>query len=423
MKRSGLILVLSLFALPLFAQTSGGIVGKVMDATGAALPGVTVEAKSPSLQGTRTAVSESDGGYRFALLPPGEYSVNFNLSGFATLVRNNIVVALGKDSTLDATLRLASVTEQVTVSAEAPVLDTTSTTLGTNLSTRAIETLPTGRNYASIVQVAPGVSSDANATNGNQSTISVYGSSGAENAFYIDGVNTTNMEYGFQGKELNFEFISEVDVKTGGYEAEFGRSTGGIINVITKSGGNQFSGDVFGYHDSNSLQANAKPVVSTGGTQTGFTRKDYGADVGGYIMRDRLWFFGAYDGVRNSVDNSLPQGPHAGDIVASDSRRNLGSAKLTYNLGSSQSLVATFLQDPRVDTGAINDSNHSLNGDPSTYLGRQDFGGRDYALRYDGSFMSKWIASLQVARHGESNSVGPSTSAARRDRSSALNAS
>ncbi len=411
MKRSGLILVLSLFALPLFAQTSGGIVGKVMDATGAALPGVTVEAKSPSLQGTRTAVSESDGGYRFALLPPGEYSVNFNLSGFATLVRNNIVVALGKDSTLDATLRLASVTEQVTVSAEAPVLDTTSTTLGTNLSTRAIETLPTGRNYASIVQVAPGVSSDANATNGNQSTISVYGSSGAENAFYIDGVNTTNMEYGFQGKELNFEFISEVDVKTGGYEAEFGRSTGGIINVITKSGGNQFSGDVFGYHDSNSLQANAKPVVSTGGTQTGFTRKDYGADVGGYIMRDRLWFFGAYDGVRNSVDNSLPQGPHAGDIVASDSRRNLGSAKLTYNLGSSQSLVATFLQDPRVDTGAINDSNHSLNGDPSTYLGRQDFGGRDYALRYDGSFMSKWIASLQVARHRESNSVGPSTSA------------
>jgi outer membrane receptor for ferrienterochelin and colicin len=410
MKRSGLILVVCLFTLPLFAQTSGGIVGKISDATGAALPGVTVEAKSPSLQGTRSTVSESDGAYRFALLPPGQYSVRFDLSGFAPLA-HNVVVSLGKDSTLDAVMRLASVTAEVTVSAEAPVLDTTSTTLGTNLSTRAIETLPTGRNYASIVQVAPGVSSDANTSNSTQSTISVYGSSGAENAFYIDGVNTTNMEYGFQGKELNFEFISEVDVKTGGYEAEFGRSTGGIINVITKSGGNQFSGDLFGYHDSNSLQSNAKPVVSTGGTQTGFTRKDYGADVGGFIMRDRLWFFAAYDGVRNSVDNSLPEGPRAGQIVASDSRRNLGSGKLTYNLGSSQSLVGTFLQDPRVDTGAINDSNHTLNGDESTYLGRQDFGGRDYALRYDGSFFSKLIASLQVARHRERNSVGPSTAA------------
>src|SRR5213076_1165089 len=121
----------------------------------------------------------------------------------------------------------------------------------------------------SIVQVAPGVSSDANPSNPSQSTISVYGSSGAENAYYVDGVNTTNMEYGFQGKELNFEFIQEVDVKTGGYEAEFGRSTGGIINVITKSGGNELHGDAFGYYDNDSLQSKAKDVVSTGGTTAG----------------------------------------------------------------------------------------------------------------------------------------------------------
>src|SRR6185295_11259295 len=145
-----------------------------------------------------------------------------------------------------------------------------------------------------------------NPSNGGQSSITVYGSSGAENAFYIDGVNTTNMEYGFQGKELNFEFISEVDVKTGGYEAEFGRSTGGIINVITKSGGNTFTGDVFGYTDTDSLQSDAKPVVSTGGTQTGFNKNDFGADLGGYVMRDRLWFFAAYDGVHHSIDNELP---------------------------------------------------------------------------------------------------------------------
>ncbi len=403
-----LLLILSASAM---AQTTGGVVGKVADGSGAALPGVTVEARSRALQGTRGTTTDADGAYRFALLPPGDYTITFNLSGFAPETRRGIIVALGKDTTLDVTLGMASVTEQMTVTAAAPVVDTTSAALGTNMSTRAIETLPTGRNYSSIVQIAPGVSSDANPSNASQSTISVYGSSGAENSYFVDGVNTTNMEYGFQGKELNFEFISEVDVKTGGYEAEYGRSTGGIINVITKSGGNEFTGDVFGYYDSDSLQTDTKDVVSTGGTPRGFTRKDYGVDLGGFVMRDKLWFFAAYDGVRNSLDSELPGGPLAGTTVTSESRRNLGSAKLTYNLGPSQSLVATFLQDPRADTGAINDNNHSLNGDPSSYLGRQDFGGRDYALRYDGAFASHWIVTAQVARHKESNSVGPSTDA------------
>ena len=392
-----------------FAQTTGGLVGKVIDTTGAALPGVTVEARSPAVQGTRTTITDVTGDYRVALLPPGEYSVDFKLDGFAPTVRKTVVVALGKDTTINVTLRPAAMSEELTVSAAAPVVDTNSTTLGTNFSTRAIETLPTGRNYSSIVQVTPGVSSDANPSNANQTTISVYGSSGAENAYYIDGVNTTNMEYGFQGKELNFEFIQEVDVKTGGYEAEYGRSTGGIINVVTKSGGNDFTGDVFGYYDSDSLQSNAESVESTAGTQTGFTRQDYGLDLGGYLMRDRLWFFGAYDRVTNSIDSELPGGPSAGDTVTSKSTRNLGSAKLTFNVGANQSIIATYLQDPRVDTGAINDASHTLNGDPSTYLGRQDFGGRDYALRYEGAFRSMWVISAQAARHQETNSVGPST--------------
>src|SRR6266550_1665234 len=397
---------------PLVAQTTGDLEGKVTDSTGAALPGVTIEARSRALQGTRSVSTGFDGTYRFALLPPGDYTVTFKLEGLAPETRKNVTVSLGKDTSLDVTMKPAAMSAEISVSAAAPVLDTTSTTLGTNLNTRAIETLPSGRNYASVVQVTPGVSSDANPGNPSQSTISVYGSSGAENSFFIDGVNTTNVEYGFQGKELNFEFISEVDVKTGGYEAEYGRSTGGIINVITKSGGNDFSGDLFGYQDSNSLQANRKTVVSTAGSPKSFTRKDYGLDVGGFIMRDKLWFFGAYDRVDNSLDSALPKGAlHEGDIVTSKSRRNLGSAKLTYNVAANQSVIATFLQDPRADTGAINDANHTLNGDPSTYLGRQDFGGRDYALRYEGALASQWVLSAQAARHRESNSVGPATAA------------
>ncbi len=400
-----------LLTTSVFAQTTGNLAGKIGDSNGAALPGVTVEVKSPVLQGTRSATSSPDGTYRFALLPPGDYTVSFRLEGLAPEVRKNVPVSLGKDTSLDVTMKPAAVSAEIVVSAAAPVLDTTSTTLGTNLNTRAIETLPTGRNYASVVQVTPGVASDANPGNPSQSTITVYGSSGAENSFFIDGVNTTNVEYGFQGKELNFEFISEVDVKTGGYEAEYGRSTGGIVNVITKSGGNQFSGDAFTYYDSDSLQANATSVVSTAGTLAGFTRKDYGIDVGGYILKDKLWFFGAFDRVDHSLDSALPFEPNKGQIVTSKSRRNLGSGKLTYNLGSSHSLIATFLQDPRADTGAINDANHSLNGDPNTYLGRQHFGGQDYAIRYEGALTSQWVFAGQAARHRESNSVGPATSA------------
>jgi TonB dependent receptor/Carboxypeptidase regulatory-like domain/TonB-dependent Receptor Plug Domain len=399
------VLLFSLLAANAMAQTTGGIVGRVTGDGQEALPGVTVEAMSPALQGVRTAMTSQDGTYRFALLPPGTYNVKFTLGDIGQSY--SVRVELGKDTTLNATLRPA-IAEAITVTGATPVVDTTSTTVGTNFDARAVENLPTGRNYASIAQVAPGVSTDASNNNMGQGTITVYGSSGAENAFFIDGVNTTNMEYGFQGKELNFEFIQEVNVKSGGYEAEFGRSTGGIISVITKSGGNELRGDVFGYYDSDSLQSDAKPIVSTGGTLQSYTKSDLGFDLGGALMRDKLWFFIAYDRVNHSSDVQQPE-PFDDLTVTSESDRDLASAKLTYNVANNQSLVFTFLQDPRTDAGAINDANHTLLGSPSTYLGEQEFGGRDYALRYDAALASQWVISAQAARHQEENSVGPAT--------------
>ncbi|HEV7517095.1 MAG TPA: TonB-dependent receptor, partial [Thermoanaerobaculia bacterium] len=410
LRRCLLPFALFLAAPALFAQTTGSIFGRATDESGAVLPGVAVEATGPALQGARNTFTDGKGLYRLNLLPPGEYTVTFNLEGFGPEAKKGITVGLDRDSTLDAILRPRA-SEEITVIGEAPVIDTTSTSLGTNLDARTVQSLPTGRNYSSVVQITPGVSSDANPDNAQQTTITVYGSSGAENAFYIDGVNTTNLEYGFQGKELNFEFIQAIDVKTGGYEAEFGRATGGIVNVITKSGGNAFHGDGFGYYDNDSLQSNAATVVSTGGTQRGFTKEDYGLDLGGYLVRDKLWFFAAYDRVTDSLKSSLPAGPRAGQVVDSSSKRNLGAAKLTFRATESQSVVGSFFQDPRSDTGAINDGSHTLNGDPLTYQGRQEFGGKDYALRYQGILGVNWLLSGQVARHKEQNSVGPATSA------------
>jgi hypothetical protein len=401
--------LLGALALPAAAQTTGGIVGRVTDEQGGALPGVTVEVRSPALQGTRTATSDGAGRYRLALLPPGAYSVSIALEGFAPESRPAVTVDLDKDTTVNAALHPA-VAESITVTGEVPVVDVTSPEIGTKLDSRAVETLPSGRNYSSVVQITPGVSSDANPENSDQSTITAYGSSGNENVFYIDGVNTTGTEYGFQGKELNFEFIQAVDVKSGGYEAEYGRSTGAIINVITKSGGNQFHGDAFGYYDNDSLQRPSRQVVSSTGTVAGFTKKDYGADFGGYLIKDRIWFFGAYDRVNNSTNSVLPPGgPQSGQIVGSASTRDLGAGKLTFHLTQSQTAIATFFQDPRDDTGAIIDANHTLNGDPLTYDGKRVFGGKDYALRYEGLFGGAWELSAQAARHNEANSVDPAS--------------
>ncbi|MGE5716358.1 MAG: TonB-dependent receptor, partial [Acidobacteriota bacterium] len=391
------------------AQTTSNIVGRLTDEQGNPLPGAAVEAAGPALQGTATAVTDSQGRYRLALVPPGTYVVTFTLQGFARETQKGVAVGLGKDTTLNANLHI-STTAEMTVVSEASALDFTSTAVGTNLDNRAVTTLPTGRNYSSLAQVVPGVSSDANPLNPDQSTITVYGSSGAENAFYIDGVNTTGAEYGFQGKELNFEFIQAVDVKTGGYEAEYGRSTGGIVNVITKSGGNEFHGDLFGYYDSDKLQASAEPVVSNT-TSAGYKRKDYGLGLGGFILKDRLWFFGAYDRVDNTQDNTLPEGPRAGQVARSESKRDLASGKLTFKLSQSQTVTGTVCLGPRDDTGAINDATHSLNGDPLTYDGKKSFGGTDFALRYEGLFGARWLLTAQGARHKEKNDVGPASAA------------
>jgi outer membrane receptor protein involved in Fe transport len=440
------VCLLLLAPVALLAQTTGTIEGSVTDQSGAALPGVTVELAGAKLQGAKSAVTAADGRYRFLSLTPGDYTVTATLAGFGK-VQKKATVTLDAISRADMQLAL-STTAEVTVTGEAPLIDSTSTTAGSNFSGKVVDKLPlASRNYADVVFVQPGVQADNGETQGRSLAISVYGSTSAENNFIIDGVNTTNVIKGIQGKDINNEFIQEVEVKTSGYQAEYGRNTGGVINVITKSGGNEFHGGIFGYYNNLSLAANqnlpqtpdfnggspgtcssgSPPCNSTPGSAgTSFTlpvttkntRSEGGLDLGGYAWKDRIWFFAAYDrvitGTAINPTNGVA-GPTAG--CATDPAANEGcpfpatttenkySLKLTLNLAQSTTLQGVYFSDRQSQVGTISANPQSFN--PLATQGRIDVGGPDYGARLNQLFGSSGILTLAYGQHSDRFQVQP----------------
>jgi len=391
------------------AQTTGGIAGTVTDNSGAPLPGVAIEIKSPSLLGTRTVVSDARGSFRFPAIPPGAYTLSAALSGFTKLERTNLRVALGETMTVNAVLSL-SLKEEVVVTGEAPVVDTTSTTAGTTYTAAVMSKLPLGRNYADVVRQQPGVQTDSGETQGRSLALSIYGSTSAENLFLIDGVNTTNVIKGIQGKSINNEFVEEVEVKTGGYQAEYGRNTGGVVNVITKQGGNEFHGGAFGYFDNASLRSDIKveetPDYSQSGdvqlsnTRPKNTRWDAGASLGGYFIKDRIWFFGAYNKTKTDATTMPTQGPVAGEEFPQKTDGDMWSGKLTFRIGPATDVQATIFSDPQQNTGSLSDIPTSA--DPAVWAGIRDVGGTDYALKVSQVFGSWGLLTAQAGRHEDS---------------------
>ena len=222
-----LVLLVAMAALssPLFAQTSGRIVGTIEDAQGAVLPGVTVTVTSPQLQGANSTVTDATGQFRFPTLPPGAYHVKAELGGFKS-VDNDVRVAIDQTVTLPVKMVIAGVAETVNVLGASPVVDTTSTAAGITAGQDVFNQLPVARDFYGITKLAPGVTQDTYGP-------SINGSTSAENQYIIDGLNTTGVNTGTEGKTLNFDFVQEVEVKTGGLNAEYGRLTGCAVSVLT----------------------------------------------------------------------------------------------------------------------------------------------------------------------------------------------
>ncbi len=283
-----------------------------------------------------------------------------------------------------------------------------------------------GRNYADIVFTQPGVQADFGETQGRSLAISIYGSTSSENLFLIDGVNTTNVIKGFQGKDINSEFIQEVEVKTGGYQAEYGRNTGGVVNVITKSGGNEFHGGVFGYYNDTGMRADVDieqtPEFSGQGSADNISglgpayflskdvRQEWGADLGGFVIKDKVWFFGAYDRVQANNNVQPIGGPRAYEDFPQSFVQNKYSGKLTLNPFQGTSVVGSVFSDSQQLNGALAQFGviaPPAGFSPFTYNGRQDTGGPDYGARLNQLFGSFGIFTFQYAQHSDRYTTKP----------------
>jgi Carboxypeptidase regulatory-like domain/TonB dependent receptor/TonB-dependent Receptor Plug Domain len=404
-----------LLAVPVFAQsnTAGALAGDVKDASGGALPGVTVELSGPAMQGTRTAVTDTSGHYRFVNVPPGEnYKVAATLSGFQPQTKNVQRVFLGQEGTVDFTLR-AAVSEAITVTAEAPLVDVSHTTTGVNVTNRQFESLPTSRTFQQLTTMAPGVNMDMsnsrNAQLGNSPQVGA--SSAPENNYIIDGLSTTDVREGTSGTNLTMNFVEEVQVMTGGYSAEYGRSTGGVFNVITKSGGNDLHGDVFGYYSGKSWTSQDEAIARRGTTveSSQTESKDAGISVGGPIMKDRLWYFGAFNPSRRTVNLGSWNPPLGDQPTDYKVRTNFYAGKLTFAATPNHNFVVTAFGDPTREEGWLIRGVNTTPALASSATRKDNIGSNNANLRYTGVLTQSFLAELNAGRHQRNNDLGPGT--------------
>ena len=283
------------------SATSGAIQGVVTDQkTGEKLVGVTVIVTSPALAQTQTAITDENGFYKITELPPGDYLVTFYYADI-TLERSGIYV--GADKTVSVAQKLDQEKaggETIKIKATAPTIDPTSTTQGITIDKNYMKNIPVpGRTFESTLGAAAG-------SQGDGVGISFSGSSSLENQYYVDGVNTTGLTYGTVGSPVINDFIEEIEVITGGYNAEFGRATGGVVNVVTKSGSNEFKGSVFGTFQPGLLTAAAKTTPINAGSIDAkgdvAYQADFGFELGGPIIKDKLWFFVGFAPAFSQVD-------------------------------------------------------------------------------------------------------------------------
>jgi outer membrane receptor protein involved in Fe transport len=299
------VVALLSWATHLNAQNVGGsLQGLVSDATAAALPGVTVSIRNVRTGDVREFLTDAQGRYHVPLLPPGEYDIKATLPGFQTVERRGVVLTVGQDARVNLTLAVGTIQESVVVAGDAPAIQLTSGAVSGLVSEQEIRDLPlNGRSFQQLALLQPGVQAALAAGNdvvgGRTPKISINGARPEQNSFLLDGTDINNVYNKTPGSAagvlLGVDAVREFQVLTNAYSAEFGRSAGGVINAVTRSGTNELHGSAFAFHRNSALDA--RNYFDPAGTKPDFTRHQFGAVMGGPLQTDRTFFFGAYEGL------------------------------------------------------------------------------------------------------------------------------
>ncbi len=396
-------------------ETTGGLQGVVKDASGAVVPKAKVVISSTAMIGSKEVITDATGYYRFANLPPGGYTLTVSGQGFTTSKREGLVIDVGHLPTIDVTLQVGAESQTVEVTTAAPVIDTTTTENMTNVSSQALQNLPTGNTFQSVIQFAPmarneplsGASSMGTASggtggsmpgssgNGQSHGYMIGGAADSESSYLVEGQDTENISGGYSKANVPMQFIDQVEMKTSGISAEYGGALGGVVNVIMKKGSNAFHGSFFTTYESSGTDANpVNAFLRQDPTDSGTTnadggpladpafqlyqaQKDHfrtlqpGVTIGGPIMKDRIWFFFGFAPMVNSLARTVDFGANDGNAgnqyFTQDRQSYYTTARVDANLTSKIRVFGSWLYQFARETGAALPT-----GDPiaaqSTYL-------------------------------------------------------
>src|SRR5438128_657086 len=418
------LVVLTLAPAAAHAQaTTGTISGAVTDQSKAVLPGVTIQVKNVETGVTRTLVTDASGRYRALNLAPGIYTVAAELQGFSPATRGNLVLEIGRDMAADLVMKVGGISEQVMVEGAATNVDLSSAVAGGVVSTTQIAELPlNGRNFMQLATLQPGVAVSRGTardfTGGFGGTqVSIGGARPEMTGYLLEGTNIADISdkapSSMAGVLLGVDAVKEFSVQTHDYSAEFGRAAGGVISAVTKSGTNSLHGTLFEFHRNSAMDA--KNYFDVGDAPPPFTRNQFGGTAGGPIVKNKLFYFGSYEGLRQQLSTTriarlptaaahngilpagavtinsqikpyldllypIPTGTDFGDGTAElrhvekdPTRENFFVGKADWQLGASDSMFVRFSID-KSDTTAHQD--HPLFVEPTTtdtrYLTAQD---------------------------------------------------
>ena len=412
-------LALSLSASAQDLATRGAISGRILDQAGAAIANAKVTVSGQT--GDRVVNANAEGEFDAPNLIPGLYTVKAEQTGFKTISVPNVEVFVGKVSALKLTLQAGAISEVIEISAGAATIDTGSTAVGQNLNDQLFQNIPVQRSVTSLFYLAPGV---ADSGKGGAANPSISGGSALDNLYVADGVNITDSafgglgvfsrNFGTIGVGINTAFIKEVQVKTGGFEPQYGQSQGGIINIITQSGGKGFHGALYGYSRPEAFEATRKqpddfPRTNKFGKLLHEENYDAGFDLGGPVLglKDNLFFFGSFnpsvrrDIVRGAAGSGLEQ------LLGDTHRRyrTLNYAfKLDTNFNPNHQLAFSIFGDPTVTNNA---PFATLNIDNATALNKLDYGTRNISTRYTGTLSPTWTLTASFSQgHNTFNESG-----------------